>query len=94
MSRAGRGAFAARTVDSVVMTVHSEPLDPPATPDHGSATAPPSPGSAGRRSLVTLGGPRVLVWLGRDMTFYHDEFAFLLLRDLSMPASSGHTTST
>ena len=25
----------------------------------------------------------VLVWLGRDMTFYHDEFAFLLLRDLS-----------
>src|SRR5690349_7580163 len=26
----------------------------------------------------------VLVWLGRDMTFYHDEFAFLLLRDLSV----------
>ena len=26
----------------------------------------------------------VLVWLGRDMTFYHDEFAFLLLRDLSI----------
>ncbi len=25
----------------------------------------------------------VLVWLGRDMTFYHDEFAFILLRDLS-----------
>ena len=24
-----------------------------------------------------------LIWLGRDMTFYHDEFAFLLLRDLS-----------
>jgi hypothetical protein len=26
----------------------------------------------------------LLVWLGRDMTFYHDEFAFLLLRDLSI----------
>jgi hypothetical protein len=26
----------------------------------------------------------VLVWLGRDMTFYHDEFAFLLLRNLSI----------
>ena len=26
----------------------------------------------------------VLVWLGRDMTFYHDEFAFLLLRGLSI----------
>jgi hypothetical protein len=26
----------------------------------------------------------VLVVLGRDMTFYHDEFAFLLLRDLSI----------
>jgi len=26
----------------------------------------------------------LLVFLGRDMTFYHDEFAFLLLRDLSI----------
>jgi hypothetical protein len=25
----------------------------------------------------------VLVWLGRDMTFYHDEYAFILQRDLS-----------
>ena len=25
-----------------------------------------------------------LIWFGRDMTFYHDEFAFLLLRDLSI----------
>ena len=25
-----------------------------------------------------------LVWFARDMTFYHDEFAFLLLRDLSI----------
>ena len=27
----------------------------------------------------------ILVWLGRDMTFYHDEYALLLLRDLSLP---------
>jgi hypothetical protein len=33
--------------------------------------------------IVALGALVVLVWLGRDMTFYHDEFAFLLLRDLS-----------
>ena len=34
---------------------------------------------------MTLGALAILVWLGRDMTFYHDEFAFLLLRDLSVP---------
>jgi hypothetical protein len=33
--------------------------------------------------VVVVGALAVLVWLGRDMTFYHDEFAFLLLRDLS-----------
>ena len=33
--------------------------------------------------VVTLGALAILVWLGRDMTFYHDEYAFLLLRDLS-----------
>jgi hypothetical protein len=33
--------------------------------------------------LVTVGALIVLVWLGRDMTFYHDEYAFILLRDLS-----------
>jgi hypothetical protein len=26
----------------------------------------------------------ILVWLGRDMTFYHDEYAFILQRDLSL----------
>jgi hypothetical protein len=26
----------------------------------------------------------LLVWLGRDMTFYHDEYTFILLRDLSL----------
>ncbi len=37
------------------------------------------------RLPVLLGAAALafLVWLGRDMTFYHDEFAFLLLRDLS-----------
>ena len=34
--------------------------------------------------LVTVGALVVLVWLGRDMTFYHDEYAFLLGRDLSL----------
>jgi len=33
--------------------------------------------------VVAVGALVFLVWLGRDMTFYHDEFAFLLLRDLS-----------
>jgi len=33
--------------------------------------------------IVAVGALVVLVWLGRDMTFYHDDFAFLLLRDLS-----------
>lgn len=52
----------------------------------------PAPSSSIRATLagigwppvvVAVGGLVVLVWLGRDMTFYHDEFAFLLLRDLS-----------
>jgi hypothetical protein len=33
---------------------------------------------------LVVGALAVLVWLGRDMTFYHDEFAFLLIRDLSV----------
>ena len=33
--------------------------------------------------VLALGALVVLVWMGRDMTFYHDEFAFLLMRDLS-----------
>ena len=36
-----------------------------------------------RPFVLALGALAVLVWLGRDMTFYHDEYAFLLLRDLS-----------
>jgi hypothetical protein len=33
--------------------------------------------------ILAAGALVILVWLGRDMTFYHDEYAFLLLRDLS-----------
>jgi hypothetical protein len=33
--------------------------------------------------LVAFGALVVLVWLGRDMTFYHDEYSMILLRDLS-----------
>jgi hypothetical protein len=36
-----------------------------------------------RPVALALGALAFLVWLGRDMTFYHDEYAFLLLRDLS-----------
>src|SRR6266550_2030141 len=34
--------------------------------------------------VLALAALPILVWLGRDMTFYHDEYAFLLLRDLSV----------
>ncbi len=34
--------------------------------------------------LLALLALPILIWLGRDMTFYHDEYAFLLLRDLSV----------
>jgi hypothetical protein len=53
----------------------------------------PARSSAIRATLTGIGWPPILlattavlllVWLGRDMTFYHDEFAFLLLRDLSV----------
>src|SRR4029079_7181653 len=33
---------------------------------------------------LVAGALAILVWLRRDMTFYHDELAFLLLRDLSV----------
>lgn len=71
-----------RTLDSTGMTGIAE---------HGN-TVVPARWSAMRRTLagigwppviVTVGALLILVWLGRDMTFYHDEYAFLLLRDLS-----------
>ena len=33
---------------------------------------------------VVIAALAVLVWLGQDMTFYHDEYAFILQRDLSV----------
>jgi len=66
------------------------------TAEQGSTIAGPvaSPApSTVRATLADIGWPpfaltaialAALVWFGRDMTFYHDEFAFLLLRDLSI----------
>jgi hypothetical protein len=34
--------------------------------------------------LLALAAIPVLVWLSRGMTFYHDEYTFILLRDLSL----------
>src|SRR6266404_1190922 len=34
--------------------------------------------------VLALGALVLLVWLGRDMTFYHDEWALILKRDLSI----------
>ncbi len=50
-----------------------------------SSKSPPTTPAWGRWApvaLVLVALP-VLVWLGRDMTFYHDEYAFILQRDLS-----------
>jgi hypothetical protein len=61
------------------------------TPPPDRAIAPAPITAAGRWSAIpwppialALAALPILVWLGRDMTFYHDEFAFLLLRDLSV----------
>src|ERR1700675_488599 len=62
--------------------------------DDPRSLAAPSRPTALRRSLAALERPPVLaalialvilVWLGRDMTFYHDEYTFILKRDLSLP---------
>jgi hypothetical protein len=66
------------------MTAQTEPRDTPAA-DTRTAAVARTMGSIGWPPvLLTLGALAILVWLGRDMTFYHDEFAFLLLRDLSL----------
>ena len=55
--------------------------------------APPGPATTWRKRLAGVDWPPValasvalvaLVWLGRDMTFYHDEWAMILKRDLSV----------
>jgi hypothetical protein len=37
-----------------------------------------------RPVVLALGALLLLVWLGRDMTFYHDDWALILKRDLSI----------
>ena len=65
------------------MTVQTEPRDTPAADTRAAAIARTMASIGWPPVLLTLGALAILVWLGRDMTFYHDEFAFLLLRDLS-----------
>src|SRR5215204_5595090 len=66
------------------MTVESQPLES-AAPDARRGVGLILASTNWPVIIVTLGALAILVWLGRDMTFYHDEFAFLLLRDLSLP---------
>jgi len=66
------------------MTAQSTPRDT-AAPDRGAVLARTAAWIGWPPVALTLGALAILVWLGRDMTFYHDEYAFLLLRDLSLP---------
>ena len=66
------------------MTAQTEPRDTPAADTRAAAVARTMASIGWPPVLLTLGALALLVWLGRDMTFYHDEFAFLLLRDLSL----------
>ena len=66
------------------MTAQTEPRDTPAADTRTAAVARSFASIGWPPVLLTLGALAILVWLGRDMTFYHDEFAFLLLRDLSL----------
>ncbi len=65
------------------MTASSEPQDQPATHDPGSSIGRAVAWVGWQPVVVTLVALAILVWLGRDMTFYHDDYALLLLRDLS-----------
>ena len=76
-------------------------MTPPTAGPAASPALPPGQPASGRWAslpwppiLLALAALPILVWLGRDMTFYHDEYAFLLLRDLSSRGSSRPTTST
>ena len=64
------------------MSVAEEPRDSGA-PAHSSSTRGALAGIGRPPVLVVVGALVILVWLGREMTFYHDEYAFLLLRDIS-----------
>ena len=65
------------------MTAQTEPRDTPAADTRTAAVARTMASIGWPPVLLTLGALAILVWLGRDMTFYHDEYAFLLMRDLS-----------
>jgi hypothetical protein len=75
--------------DGVVASVVEAPESRPATsPGDG-----PGRTAALRRELAAIGWAPfalagaalvILVWLGRDMTFYHDEWSLILKRDLSI----------
>ena len=74
------------------MTVTSVPRDPDGPARLGDVDGPGGRGSLagplgwlGRPPvLLALGALVFLVWLGRGMTFYHDEYTMILLRDLSV----------
>jgi hypothetical protein len=64
-----------------------------AAPIGGGAAGTRGRLAGARRRLATIDWPPIalgavglvaLVWLGRDMTFYHDEWALILKRDLSI----------
>jgi hypothetical protein len=69
------------------MSIRSEARSAGSMPEELGAVA------AARRRLTTIDWPPILLalgalillaWLGRDMTFYHDEWALILKRDLSI----------
>jgi hypothetical protein len=64
------------------MTANLDQRDP-AAPDPHDAIGRTAAWVGWAPVVVALGALAILVWLGRDMTFYHDEYAFLLMRDLS-----------
>jgi hypothetical protein len=64
------------------MTALAERREPGA-PDERTATGRALADIGWPPLVLALGALLVLVWLGRDMTFYHDEYAMILLRDLS-----------
>jgi len=66
------------------MTAQTEPRETPAADTRAAAVARTMAWVGWPPVVLTVGALAILVWLGRDMTFYHDEFAFLLLRDLSL----------
>jgi hypothetical protein len=57
---------------------------PPVEPDRATASRRALAAIERPPVLMALAAIPVLVWLSRGMTFYHDEYTFILLRDLSL----------